>query len=123
MITLTDYQERVLDSLRDFFRLAAQTKKLDAAFREVTRRFGEAVPYVPVAAALAIEKQAWKLSPTERERLVERLIAEMNSERLTSVDEAWGAEAERRLSAWKRKLTKPVSAVKALRDIRKDLRR
>ncbi|MDL1890179.1 hypothetical protein FBQ96_11465, partial [Nitrospirales bacterium NOB] len=54
MITLTDYQERVLDSLRDFFRLAAQTKKLDAAFREVTRRFGEAVPYVPVAAALVL---------------------------------------------------------------------
>lgn len=51
MITLKDYQERVLESLRDFFRLAAQTKKPDAAFREVTRRFGEAAPYIPVPAA------------------------------------------------------------------------
>ncbi len=51
MITLKDYQERVLESLRDFFRLTAQTKKPDAAFREVTRRFGEAAPYLPVTAA------------------------------------------------------------------------
>ncbi|CAE6698915.1 DEAD/DEAH box helicase [Nitrospira defluvii] len=51
MITLKDYQERVLESLRDFFRLTAQTTKPDAAFREVTRRFGEGAPYIPVPAA------------------------------------------------------------------------
>lgn len=51
MITLKGYQERVLESLRDFFRLAAQTTKPDAAFREVTRRFGEVAPYIPVPAA------------------------------------------------------------------------
>lgn len=51
MITLKDYQERVLDSLRDFFRLTAQTRKPEVAFREATRRFGEAVPYLPVPAA------------------------------------------------------------------------
>ncbi|HQR16536.1 MAG TPA: DEAD/DEAH box helicase family protein, partial [Nitrospira sp.] len=51
MITLKDYQERVLESLRDFFRLTAQTTKPDAAFRDVTRRFGEGAPYVPVPAA------------------------------------------------------------------------
>ncbi|HPV82267.1 MAG TPA: DEAD/DEAH box helicase family protein [Nitrospira sp.] len=51
MITLKDYQERVLESLRDFFRLAAQTKMPDVAFREVTRRFGEGAPYIPVPAA------------------------------------------------------------------------
>ena len=51
MITLKDYQERVLESLGDFFRLNAQSKKPEVAFREVTRRFGEAVPYVPVTAA------------------------------------------------------------------------
>lgn len=50
MIALKDYQERVLESLRDFFRLTAQTGQPDQAFREVTRRFGESVPYVPVAA-------------------------------------------------------------------------
>ncbi|MBA5876075.1 MAG: addiction module protein [Nitrospira sp. CR1.2] len=73
--------------------------------------------------ALAIERQARKLSLTERERLAERLIAGMSSERLTAVDAAWVAEAEQRFSAWKRKLTKPLSAAKSLRDIRKDLRR
>lgn len=51
MITLKDYQERVLDSLCEFFRLTAQTRNPDTAFREVTRRFGESVPYFPVAAA------------------------------------------------------------------------
>ncbi len=51
MITLKDYQERVLESLGDFFRLTAQTKSPEVAFREVTRRFGEAAPYVPVSAA------------------------------------------------------------------------
>jgi hypothetical protein len=50
-------------------------------------------------------------------------MAGMNGERLTSVDEAWVAEAEQRFSAWKRKLTKPLSVAKSLRDIRKDLRR
>ncbi len=73
--------------------------------------------------ALAIERQARKLSLTERERLAERLIAGMSSERLTAVDAAWVAEAEQRFSAWKRKLTKPLSAAKSLCDIRKDLRR
>ncbi|MDP1948858.1 MAG: DEAD/DEAH box helicase family protein [Nitrospirota bacterium] len=52
MITLKDYQERVLDSLREFFRRAAQTGKPDTAFREVTRRiYGEAMPYFPVSVA------------------------------------------------------------------------
>ena len=52
MITLKDYQERVLDSLREFFRLAAQTGNPDTAFRDVTRRvYGEAMPYFPVSVA------------------------------------------------------------------------
>ena len=52
MITLKDYQERVLDSLREFFRLAAQAGNPDTAFREVTRRvYGEVMPYFPVSVA------------------------------------------------------------------------
>ena len=51
MITLKDYQERVLDSLREFFRLTAQTGDPVSAFRDTTRRLGEAVPYLPVSAA------------------------------------------------------------------------
>ena len=73
--------------------------------------------------ASALEKQARRLPATERERLAERLLAEMKYESLTAVDEAWVAEAERRFSAWKRKATKTVSAEKALRDIRKELGR
>ena len=72
--------------------------------------------------ALALEKQARRLPATERERLAERLLAQMEDERLTAVDEAWVAAAEKRFSAWKRKMTKAISAEKVLRDIRKELR-
>lgn len=48
MITLKDYQERVLDSLREFFRLAARTGDPAAAFRDTTRRLGETIPYLPI---------------------------------------------------------------------------
>jgi type III restriction enzyme len=52
VITLKAYQERVLDSLREFFRLAAQTGNPDSAFRDVTRRvYGEVMPYFPVSVA------------------------------------------------------------------------
>ncbi len=52
MIALKDYQERVLESLREFFRVAARTYDPDSAFRDVTRRvYGEAMPYFPVSVA------------------------------------------------------------------------
>jgi len=52
VITLKDYQERVLDSLREYFREAASTYDPDSAFRHVTRRvYGEAMPYFPVSVA------------------------------------------------------------------------
>lgn len=50
MITLKGYQERVLDSLGEFFRLTAQTGHPDQAFRDVVRRIGEAGQYLPVPA-------------------------------------------------------------------------
>lgn len=74
------------------------------------------------ARALALEKQAKKLSAAERERLAERLLIHMNREPLTTVDESWIVEAERRLTAWKRGKMKTVSATTALREIRKELR-
>lgn len=73
--------------------------------------------------ALALEKQARRLPATERERLAERLLVQMKREPLTAVDEAWITEAEKRFSAWKRKATKTVSAAKAVRDIRREIRR
>ena len=50
MITLKDYQERVLDSLQQFFRLTARTGDPAAAFRDTTKRLGETIPYFPVSA-------------------------------------------------------------------------
>ncbi len=52
MISLKDYQSRVLESLKDFFRIAARTQNPETAFREITARtFGNASPYIPVSAA------------------------------------------------------------------------
>jgi len=73
--------------------------------------------------ALALEKQVRRLPATERERLAERLLIEMQDEPLTAVDEAWVAEAEKRFTAWKRRGTKTVPAANALQAIRKELGR
>jgi type III restriction enzyme len=52
MITPKPYQSRVLDSLRDFFRIAARLQNPEPAFREITARtFGTAMPYIPVSVA------------------------------------------------------------------------
>ena len=52
MITLKDYQSRVLESLGDFFRIAAREQNPEPAFREITERtFGTATPYIPVSVA------------------------------------------------------------------------
>jgi len=52
MIALKDYQERVLDSLREFFRLCSKDGRPEAAFQAVQVRNGvHPVPYVPVNAS------------------------------------------------------------------------
>lgn len=53
MITLKAYQERVLESLREFFRQCAREGRLEAAFQAVQFRNGSSspVPYIPVNAA------------------------------------------------------------------------
>lgn len=52
MIQLKDYQERVLDSLREFLRLCARDGRPGTAFQRVTERNGTAgVPYMAVNAA------------------------------------------------------------------------
>lgn len=53
MITLKAYQERVLDSLRDFFRQCAREGRAEAAFQAVQFKNGDSspVPYIPVNAA------------------------------------------------------------------------
>lgn len=52
MITLKRYQERVLESLTDFFRLCSQGQSLSTAFRAVQLKNNRPpVPYLPVHAA------------------------------------------------------------------------
>ena len=52
MITLKDYQERVLDSLRDFFRQCSKDGRPEAAFQAVQLKNGaQPAPYIPVQAA------------------------------------------------------------------------
>jgi type III restriction enzyme len=52
MIALKDYQDRVLDSLREFFRQCSRTGRPDLAFQAVqTRDNTQPVPYLPVAVA------------------------------------------------------------------------
>lgn len=52
MITPKDYQERVLDSLRDFFRLCSKSGHPEAAFQEIqSRSIRQMVPYIPVQVA------------------------------------------------------------------------
>lgn len=75
------------------------------------------------ALALEIQKKANRLSAVERERLAERLLAPLESDKLTAVDEAWVEVAERRFSAWMRGRSKAGSASLALADIRKNLKR
>ena len=51
MITLKDYQERVLDSLREFFRECSREGRPEAAFQRVLERNGSPIqPYLPVLA-------------------------------------------------------------------------
>jgi type III restriction enzyme len=52
MITLKDYQQRVLDSLRDFLRICARDRNPSAAFQRVLEKNGGQIfPYIPVAAS------------------------------------------------------------------------
>ena len=52
MITLKDYQQRVLDSLRDFLRQCARDRHPSAAFQRTLERNGaQMLPYIPVAAS------------------------------------------------------------------------
>lgn len=73
------------------------------------------------ARTLEIARQARRLPVVERERLAERLLASLANRRLSRVDEAWVAEAERRYRTWKRGRSKAIPADQALATIREDL--
>jgi putative addiction module component (TIGR02574 family) len=73
------------------------------------------------ARTLEIARQAQRLPAVERERLAERLLAPLANRRLSRIDEAWVAEAERRYRAWRRGRRKAVPAARALASIREEL--
>jgi len=73
------------------------------------------------ARTLEIARQAQRLPAVERERLAERLLAPLANRRLSRIDEAWVAEAERRYKAWKRGRRKAIPAARALASIREEL--
>jgi len=75
------------------------------------------------ARTLEIARQAQRLPAVERERLAERLLAPLANRRLSKIDEAWVAEAERRYRAWKRGRRKAIPAAEALATIREELTR
>ena len=52
MITLKDYQQRVLESLREFLRQCSRECNPSAAFQRALERNGGLIfPYIPVAAS------------------------------------------------------------------------
>ena len=75
------------------------------------------------ARTVEIERKARRLPAAERERLAERLLAPLAKTRLTAVEEAWVAEAERRYAAWKRGQCRAVPAARAIAGIRRELKR
>jgi len=70
-----------------------------------------------------LERQAEKLSPRERERLAQRLLAGLGTEPLSGVEEAWVREAERRYRLWERDRTRARPAQKALAQLRQEFAR
>jgi putative addiction module component (TIGR02574 family) len=63
------------------------------------------------------------LPVAEREALAQRLMRSVDDLPPTAVDEAWVAEAERRFTAWRKGERKAVPAARALRELRKAVRR
>src|SRR5512136_688313 len=87
------------------------------------RRRADQRRIVMTALTSEIEKKARRLTPAEREKLAERLLAALAKSRLTAVEEAWVAEAECRYAAWKRGQRKALPAARAIAGIRKELNR
>ena len=59
-----------------------------------------------------VEVEALKLSPEERAELADRLLASLSED--SAVEEAWGAEVERRLAAIESGRTQLVPAAEAI---------
>jgi putative addiction module component (TIGR02574 family) len=72
--------------------------------------------------ARQIESKALKLSPRERARLAERLIASLDDEADADAEALWAHEAERRLDELRAGTVKGRSAESVFRKARSSLR-
>jgi len=72
--------------------------------------------------ARQLESKALKLSPRERARLAERLIASLDSEADADAEAVWVREAERRLDELRTGRVKGRSAASVFRKARSSLR-
>jgi hypothetical protein len=70
-----------------------------------------------------IEQKANLLSAEERELLAERLLSAASGAPLSTIEEAWVEEAERRYDAWRAGRIEAVESKKALMEVREELRR
>jgi putative addiction module component (TIGR02574 family) len=59
-------------------------------------------------------EEALSLPPSERAKVVDRLLASLDSSPSRRIDELWGQEVEERIDAWERGEIKTVSARGAL---------
>jgi len=72
--------------------------------------------------ARQLESKALKLSPRERARLAERLIASLDNEADADAEAVWVREAERRLDELRTGRVKGRSAASVFREARSSLR-
>ena len=72
--------------------------------------------------ARQLESKALKLSPRERARLAERLIASLDNEADADAEAVWVREAERRLDELRTGRVKGRSAASVFRKARSSLR-
>lgn len=70
-----------------------------------------------------IEKEASQLSPEERERLASDLLAGLENAPLSTIEQAWIDEAERRYDNWKSGRTEAFPAEQAIAEMRGKLGR
>jgi len=77
---------------------------------------------VMASPARQLESKALKLSPRERARLAERLIASLDNEADADAEAVWVREAERRLDELRTGRVKGRSAASVFRKARSSLR-
>jgi putative addiction module component (TIGR02574 family) len=68
-----------------------------------------------------LERKALELSPQEREELADNILRSLDDAPLTTIDEAWVAEAEQRYNDFKSGKTKGVPGDVAFQQIRREL--